>query len=156
MNWDELRGQLAVRFVDDQQRAYRAGHALTAIQHGLEMLSTMGVHFHLADGTGEAPYWPRTFYSEAEPTGRVITCQADLDDLGVAWYDHPNKVEQARGLRFQFQRGGVFARTLPAVVLQQVADNEPLPSVHDEATRLGESPMTIARRRAGLPEEDIE
>lgn len=121
-NWRNLHNKLQAELFDFPQKARLAEHALREVEQGLAALSAIGYLFHLEDGPGELlDDWPRIMYHvDAAPNGRVVLCEADLDELGPGWYHTPQEAHHATGYETQMHgRGGVPKRVmLPAIIYQ--------------------------------------
>lgn len=117
MNWDDLAGRLAAAHQDNPQRARLAELGLAKIREGVGELAALGHSLHLEEGAPPAPLeWPKMVYHSNCREGRVVGCQAELEELGQGWHDHPAKVDQAEGMAAQFEGRGGVTRTGGALV----------------------------------------
>jgi hypothetical protein len=128
-----LRDELAVAHATSPQKNALAQMAVSEIESGLARLSSMGFHFHLEPGTGQAPKeWPRMFYHAKRcPEGRVFICQEDVDELNEGdgmWAPTPQEAASRAGLAKQLERGGVH-------VGRSLAPTDLVPALEPPPTR---------------------
>lgn len=116
MNW---RDRIVVDWPNDLQKAHRCRQALLDLERSLLELSGLGHPLHVEEGyrPPPPPGWPKAMFHLLAGS-RVAYCQADLDELGPDWYPTMDEARHAAGLIKQYQRGGIFNRTLPTNLSQ--------------------------------------
>jgi len=131
MNWRE---KIVVAWPDDLQRAYKARAALTDLDRVLLELASLGHPLHVEEGyvTPPPPGWPRAVFHLYQGI-RAVNCQADLDEMGPDWYPTMEEARQAAGLAKQWQRGGIFDKSLPSTLTQTPQQIQQ--TIADEAAR---------------------
>ena len=94
-------------------------HALRTAEESLNMLSSLGHRFHLAEGPGPIhPQWPKKlFHIDSAPNGRMVADEHEAAELGPGWFDTLNAAQFSDGMDAQFTgRGGVKRGGLPAIL----------------------------------------
>lgn len=114
VNW---RQRIITDWPNDPQRAHKAQAALKQIEDGLLQLASLGHPLHVEEGytPPPAPEWPKAMFHLYQGS-KVFACQADLDEAGDDWYSTMEDARHAAGVTKQNQRGGIFTRSLPAVI----------------------------------------
>lgn len=116
MNWRE---KIVCDWPNDLQKAHRCKTALADLDRLLLELSSLGHPLHVEEGyvPPPPPGWPRAMF-HILAGARVVNCQADLEELGDDWYPTMEDARHAAGLTKQYQRGGIFDKTLPSMLTQ--------------------------------------
>jgi hypothetical protein len=136
MNW---RQRIIVDWPDEPQKSFRAREALRQIEDGLATLAGLGHPLHVEEGytPPPAPEWPKAMFHVLRGS-RVVSCQADLEELGDDWYPTMDEAKYAAGVTKQNQRGGIFQRALPSIFKkssEEESSAEEMTRVANEAHR---------------------
>lgn len=116
MNW---RQRIVTDWPNDPQRAHKCQTALKVIEEGLATLASLGHPLHVEEGytPPPPPDWPRAMFHLYQG-GKVFACQADVDEAGPDWYSTMEEARHAAGVTKQNQRGGIFTRSLPTMLIR--------------------------------------
>jgi hypothetical protein len=131
MNWRE---KIIVDWPDDLQRNHKARAALADLDRVLLELAGLGHPLHVEEGyvAPPPPGWPRAAFHLYQGA-RVVNCQADLEELGPDWYPTMEEARHAAGIAKQYQRGGIFDKSLPSSLSQTPQQIQQ--TIADEAAR---------------------
>lgn len=115
MNW---RQRIIADWPNDPQRAHKCQTALKVIEESLVTLASLGHPLHIEEGYNAPPppEWPRAMFHLYQG-GKVFACQADVDEAGPDWYSTMEEARHAAGVTKQNQRGGIFTKSLPTMLL---------------------------------------
>jgi hypothetical protein len=122
MNWRDFITALQASHFGRPQELAKIDRATRQIREGLEVLASLGHHFYLAKGTGEASSeWPRVMFSlQSAPNGRVIDGPWEYSQLGPGWFDTLEEAQHADGHQQSFTgRSGAQRAGLPVIVIPQ-------------------------------------
>lgn len=146
MNW---RQRIIADWPNDPQRARRCQDALRQVEEGLLLLASLGHPLHVEEGYSPPPKpeFPKVMFHLYQG-GRSFACQADIDEAGPDWFPTMDDARQAAGLIKQYQRGGVFAKSLP-VIPHRTTEEE---IAHKAATE-EEEQAAFAAKRAFIDEQ---
>jgi hypothetical protein len=114
LNW---RQRLLAEWPHDPQRHHRAQAAVKELDLALQTLMSMGFPLHIEEGPPPTiPLeWPKMVF-HIRAGSKQVNCQADLEELGPDWYPSMEDARQAAGMAKQWQRGGIFSKSLPAPI----------------------------------------
>lgn len=126
MNWSALRAKFDSLYVLDPQRAMKASNAVRALEAAIGELLSMGHLYKVEEGQPDPPLsWPKMVYHVNQPS-REVRCQADLDDLGIGWWDTPQEAKLQDALGTQYEgRGGIAKPTQALAVIPDPAPSNP-------------------------------
>ena len=113
MDWKQ---KLIVEWTNNPQRQHLANAAIRDLEDAIQRLAGMGCVLHVEEGPAPPLLeWPRLVFHIRQGQ-REVRCQADLDELGEDWYGSMEEARQAAGMAKQWQRGGVFTKSVPAPI----------------------------------------
>jgi hypothetical protein len=144
MDW---RQKLIAEAAPSAQRQHLATAAIHDLDDALQRLAVLGCVMHIEEGPApkEPQEWPKLVFHIRQGQ-REVRCQADLDELGEDWYPSMEEARQAAGMAKQWQRGGVFTKSLPAPLsLVPSAAPKPPPPVEPSSRRRRLNGATPAR-----------
>lgn len=146
MNWQSFAVRQSVGFPSDQQKIAKLNHAARMLSEGLDMLTGIGLVFHLAPGVEPPqPEWPKVlFHINAAPNGRLVRSSWEATELGEGWYESLSAAQHDYGVEQQWRgRAGKTSRGLPI----------PLAPSDDEVRReLQERESSLAATRRMIEE----
>jgi hypothetical protein len=154
MNW---RQRIIVDWPNEPQKSHRAREALRQIEDGLAALASLGHPLHIEEGytPPPKPEWPKVMFHMTQGS-RLVSCQADLEELGDDWYPTMDEAKHAAGIAKQNQRGGIFQRALPSLFKKGPEEEtaaEEMTRVANEAHRkFVNEQRAIHRANYGVPE----
>lgn len=116
MDW---RDKIICDWPNDLQKAHRCKTALHDLERVLLELAGLGHPLHVEEGyqAPPPPGWPKARFHILQGS-RVVHCQGDLDELGDDWYPTMEEARYAAGITKQYQRGGIFTKSLPSLMTQ--------------------------------------
>lgn len=114
VNW---RQRIITDWPNDPQRAHKAQAALKQIEESLATLASLGHPLHVEEGytPPPPPEFPKVMFHLYQGS-KVFACQADVDEAGEDWYSTMEDARHAAGVIKQNQRGGIFTKSLPAII----------------------------------------
>lgn len=113
----DWRQRLLAEWPHDAQRHYKAQAAVKELDLALQVLASMGFPLHIEEGPQPKepePFPKMVFHIRAG--AKQVNCQADWDELGPDWHVSMDAAKLAAGYAKQWQRGGVFSKSLPAPI----------------------------------------
>jgi hypothetical protein len=142
MNW---RQRILADWPHDLQRAHKAQAALRQIEEGLLQLASLGHPLHVEEGYNPPPppEWPKAMFHLFQG-GKVFACQADVEEAGPDWYFSMEEARHAAGVTKQNQRGGIFSKSLPTMLMRTPEEIVAERAAEEEAERV----IAAAKREA--------
>jgi hypothetical protein len=134
VNW---RQRIVTDWPNDPQRAHKAKAALAQIEDGLLQLASLGHPLHVEEGytPPPAPEFPKVMFHLYQGS-KVFACQADVEEAGDDWYSTMEDARHAAGVTKQNQRGGIFTRSLPAMLWRTSEEKANDKALEEEGERL--------------------
>jgi len=163
VNW---RQKIVADWPNDPQRQHKCRDALKQIEEGLLQLASLGHPLHLEEGytPPPKPEFPKVMFHIYQGS-KVFNCEADVEEAGEDWYPTMDEARHAAGVTKQNQRGGIFSKTLPAIMpwfSKEGADEKALNAEANKVALLAkrqfiEDMRAVHRAKqasvAGVPEE---
>lgn len=126
----DWRGRILAEFAQHPQRLHLANAAILELENALQRLASMGFPLHIEEGppTKKPSVWPR-FMFHIRQGSKIVLCEADWKEMGPDWYPSMDEARHAAGEAKQWQRGGVFTKSLPAPIdiMEMLRPKEPPP-----------------------------
>lgn len=112
------RTRIEAEFATNTQKSYRAAAAIRSLDEAISVLTSLGFPLHVEEGPEVKEYaeWPKYLF-HLRLGAKVCLCEADWKEWGPDWFASMEEARQAAGRAKQWQRGGIFTRNLPALVM---------------------------------------
>ena len=150
LHWKQ---RLLAEYATNIQRHTRGQQAIHQLEDALQVLSSLGFPLHVEEGPEPVepqPYPKVVFHLRAG--SRVVQCEAELKELGPDWYFSMEEARYQAGVAKQYQRGGIFSKSLPAPI--NIADMlMPKKVVEPEAPK--ESARVVELKRRAKPKYQV-
>lgn len=113
MDW---RQRVLAEYFNHTQKYHLAQMAIKELEESLQKLRCMGFPLHVEEGPPPpTKEWPR-FVFHIRQGARECSCEAEFKELGPDWFYTIEEARYAAGEAKQWQRGGVFSKSLPAPI----------------------------------------
>ena len=112
LHWKQ---RLLAEYAANIQRHTRGQQAVHQLEEALQVLSSLGFPLHVEEGPElvEPQEYPKVVFHLRAGT-RIVECAAELKELGPDWYSSMEEARHQAGVAKQYQRGGIFSKSLPA------------------------------------------
>lgn len=112
----DWRQKVLAEYCNHTQKNFLAQAAIKELEEALQKLACMGFHLHVEEGPAPPTQeWPR-FVFHIRQGARECGCEAEFKELGPDWHYTMEAARHAAGEAKQWQRGGVFTKSLPAPI----------------------------------------
>ena len=113
LSWRE---RLRKEYSGRPQLMHRAEEALRQLDGAIQTLASLGFPLRAEEGfVAKPPEFPKVMFHIRQGS-KVVRCKADEEELGPDWHGSMEDARQAAGMAKQWQRGGVFDKSLPAPI----------------------------------------
>ncbi len=115
---DELswRERLRKEYSGRPQLMHRVEDAVRQLETAIQVLASLGCPLRVEEGfVAKEPEFPKVMFHIRQGS-KIVRCKADVEELGPDWHGSMEEARQAAGMAKQWQRGGIFDKSLPAPI----------------------------------------
>lgn len=157
LHWKQ---RLLAEYASNIQRHTRGQLAVHQLEESLQVLSSLGFSLHVEEGPElmELQEYPKVVFHLRAGT-RIVECEAELEELGPDWYSSMEEARHQAGIAKQYQRGGIFSKSLPVPlnIADMLQPRKPpkQPAQPQESARVVELKRRARQVPALIPGEEV-